>query len=129
MSATVILADDDPNLRAVYAPLLRAVGHTVLEASDGREAVALVRAKRPELLILDIWMPALNGFEVLEQLRYEPAASHLKVLVLSSLGDADSRLEAFGAGAVSYFVKGVSLNDLLAEVGRVLDDEVAVDLA
>jgi CheY-like chemotaxis protein len=128
MSATVVLADDDADLRAVYVPCLRAAGYTVHEAVDGREALALVRAHRPALLILDLWMPALNGFEVLEHLRYDPAASRLKVIVLSNMSDADSRLEAFGAGAFSYLVKGIALSELIAEVARILSDEVAIDL-
>jgi CheY-like chemotaxis protein len=127
MSATLVLADDDADLRAVYVPCLRAAGHTVFEAADGRQALALVRAQRPSLLLLDLWMPALNGFEVLEQLRYDPCASGLKVVVLSNMADADSRLESFGAGAVSYFVKGIALSDLMAEIDRILDDEVALD--
>jgi DNA-binding response OmpR family regulator len=62
----------------------------------------------------------LNGFEVLDALRHEPAATHTKVIVLSNLSDADSRLEAFGSGAVDYLVKGLALRDLLERIESAL---------
>ena len=65
---TIVLAEDDADLRALYAECLRREGHVVLEACDGGEAVSLVRAHSPGLLLLDIWMPILNGLEVLEHL-------------------------------------------------------------
>jgi CheY-like chemotaxis protein len=118
--ATIVLADDDVDLRAVYGPCLRSAGHEVWEAADGREAVTCVRQLQPDLLLLDIWMPHFNGFEVLDMLRHDPAATRLKVVVLSNLGDADSRLEAFGCGAVEYLVKGLALSDLLAKIDSAL---------
>lgn len=121
--ATIVLADDDDALREVYATALRATGHEVHEAADGPAALEQVRARRPTLLMLDIWMPALNGFEVLDALRHDPAGTRLKVLVVSNLGDADSRLEAFEGGATDYLVKGVGLDELLARVDRLLDRE------
>ena len=69
MEATIVLAEDDADLRALYAEWLRRAGHRVWEAADGGEAVAQVRACRPDLLLLDIWMPVLNGLEVLEYLK------------------------------------------------------------
>ncbi|HEX8202676.1 MAG TPA: response regulator, partial [Isosphaeraceae bacterium] len=83
MDATVVLADDDDDLRAVYTPCLQAAGYTVWEAADGHQALDQVRRHRPDLLLLDLWMPGLNGFEVLDRLRYEPAAAHLKVVMFS----------------------------------------------
>ena len=118
--ASIVLADDDEDLRAVYAPCLRASGYVVWEASGGSEAVDLVRRHRPALLILDVWMPHVSGFEVLERLRHDPASSGLKVMMLSNLGDADTRLECFEMGAVDYVVKGLSLMELLARVAGLL---------
>jgi DNA-binding response OmpR family regulator len=121
--ASIVLADDDDDLRAVYVPCLRSAGHTVWEASGGSEALELVRAHRPGLLILDVWMPECNGFEVLEALRHDPASNSLKVLMLSNLGDADTRLESFEMGAAEYLVKGLPLTELLAKVGELLARE------
>ena len=120
--ASIVLADDDEDLRAVYAPCLRAAGHTVWEATGGTEALELVRKHRPGLLILDVWMPRLNGFEVLESLRHDSASTGLKVLMLSNLGDADTRLECFEMGASEYLVKGLPLAEFRAKVGELIAD-------
>ncbi len=122
VTASIVLADDDEDLRAVYAPCLRTAGHIVWEAPGGSEALDLVRRHRPALLILDVWMPRVNGFEVLEALRHDPASTGLKVLMLSNLGDADTRLECFEMGAGDYLVKGATLAEFLARVGRLLGD-------
>ena len=106
--ASIVLADDDEDLRAIYAPSLRAAGHSVREAPGGLEALEAVREHRPTLLILDVWMPRFNGFEVLAALRHDPASSGLKIMMLSNLGDADTRLECFEMGAADYLVKGAS---------------------
>lgn len=118
--ASIVLADDDDDLRAVYAPFLRTLGHVVYEAPGGREAVALVRQHRPELLILDVWMPGCNGFEVLEQLRHDSLTAQMKTLMLSNIGDADTRLECFEMGATDYLVKGLALNDFGTHVAGLL---------
>src|ERR1700743_2556148 len=116
MGAIIVLADDEPELRAIYSTCLRDAGHEVWEAGDGLEAIALVAAHRPALLILDVWMPSLNGFEVLDRLRHAPLATSLKVVMLSNLGDSDPRLEGFSVGVADYWLKGLSLSDLLARV-------------
>jgi DNA-binding response OmpR family regulator len=114
--ATIVLAEDDADLRALYAAYLRSAGFHVLEAADGQQALHMVRAHRPPLLLLDIWMPVMNGFEVLDGLRNDAAAASTKVVMLSCLGDADARLQCFGVGAVEYLVKGLPLADLLKQV-------------
>lgn len=120
---SIVLADDDEDLRAVYAPLLRARGHEVREAPGGLEALELVREHRPGLLILDVWMPRCNGFEVLERLRRDPLAARMKVLMLSNLGDADTRLECFEMGAADYLVKGLPLREFAERVAGLLEAE------
>jgi DNA-binding response OmpR family regulator len=124
LATTIVLAEDDGDLRAVYAAYLRAAGYEVLEAANGQEALDLVRAHRPGLLLLDIWMPVLNGFEVLDRLRHDAAAGRTKVVMLSCQSDSDARLECFGVGASEYLVKGLSLADLLLHVQRSLAEDV-----
>lgn len=125
--ATLVLADDDADLRDVYAIALRSAGHDVHEAIDGRDALDVLRRTRPSMLLLDLWMPCLTGFDVLDALRHDPAGSRLKIIVVSNLGDADSRLEAFEAGATEYFVKGRSLAEMLALVERTLQMTESAD--
>lgn len=117
---SIVLADDDDDLRGVYAPFLRSLGHDVWEATSGLEAIELIQRHRPRLLILDVWMPKCNGFEVLERLRRDPMAAQMKILMLSSLGDADTRLECFEMGAADYLVKGLTLGDFRDRVDHLL---------
>ena len=119
----IVLVDDDDDIRAVYGPFLRSAGHDVWEAPGGLEALELVRKHRPGLLILDVWMPRCNGFEVLERLRHDPLSSQLKILMLSNLGDADTRLECFEMGVTDYIVKGLALSEFRDRVDRLLSEE------
>lgn len=125
MEATIVLAEDDPNLRALYAEWLRRAGHRVHEAADGGEAVAQVCACRPDLLLLDIWMPVLNGLEVLEHLSRLGPAIGMRVVVLSHQDDSDTRLEGFALGITDYWTKDLSLTDLSQRVAAVLGDPPA----
>lgn len=120
VGAIIVLADDENDLRLLFAAVLRRDGHEVWEAADGREAIALVGSHRPDLLVLDLWMPVVNGFEVLDHLRHDPRATALKVVMLSNLGDAESRLEGFAAGVLDYWVKGLSLDDFRERVRQTL---------
>ena len=122
VGVSIVLADDEPDLRALYAEVLRRDGYEVWEAVDGREALAMVAGHRPDLLILDVWMPDLNGFEVLDRLRYDPEATTLKVVMLSNLSDAETRLEGYSAGAADYWVKGLSVDDFCTRVRRALTE-------
>jgi DNA-binding response OmpR family regulator len=119
-AATIVLAEDDADLRGLYADCLRRAGHEVLEASDGAEALSLVRAHAPQLLLLDIWMPILNGLEVLEHLGRTSEAVGLKIVVLSHVGDADTRLEGFALGVDDYWTKDLSLADLCARIEQLI---------
>jgi CheY-like chemotaxis protein len=116
VAATIVLAEDDSDQRAIYAQSLRRAGHVVWEAADGAEALELVRAHAPALLLLDIWMPILNGLEVLERLANSPEGVRLKVVVLSHQNDADTRLEGFALGVVDYWTKDMSMADLCDRV-------------
>jgi DNA-binding response OmpR family regulator len=130
VGAIIVLADDEPDLRSVYAACLRNEGYDVWEASDGREALALVEAQRPVLLLLDVWMPVLNGLEVVEQLRYDPVSDRMKVVMLSNLSDSDTRLEGFSAGVADYWVKSLSLDELCRRIKQLLAEaQVSSNLA
>jgi DNA-binding response OmpR family regulator len=118
--ATIVLAEDDSDLRTIYAQCLRQAGHVVWEAEDGAQALALVRSHSPELLLLDIWMPILNGLEVLEQLAQAPEAVGLKVVVLSHQNDADTRLEGFALGVADYWTKDMSVVDLRDRIEQIM---------
>ncbi len=85
-SRRILLAEDDRFLRRAAEATLKRVGHTVLTAADGEEALAKARTERPDLILLDLIMPRLQGFEVLRLLKADPATADIPVIVLSNLG-------------------------------------------
>jgi DNA-binding response OmpR family regulator len=120
VAATVVLAENDAGLRLIYGDALRRAGHVVWEASNGALALRLVRAHAPDLLLLGIWMPVLNGLEVLEQLDGTPEAVGLKVVVLSDRDDADTQLEALALGVESYWRKDMPVDELCKRIHELI---------
>jgi DNA-binding response OmpR family regulator len=119
-SVTIVLAEDDADLRALYARCLRTAGYVVWEAADGAQALALVRAHAPSALLLDMWMPIFNGLEVLERLASAPEAVGLKVVVLTGQEDVDTRLEGYALGVVDYWTKDMSIVTLRDRIQTLL---------
>lgn len=114
---TIVLAEDDPGLSALYTTALEVDGHRVHPATDGARALELAQAVAPDLLLLDLWMPILNGFEVLEYLRSH-GGFRFKVVMLSNHTDADKRLQGFALGVDDYWTKDLTLADLRGRVGE-----------
>jgi len=93
----------------------------VLVAVDGEEALRVARAERPDVVLLDLIMPKLQGFEVLKALKQDAATSPIPVIVLSNLGQERDVRQAMELGAVAYFIKAhLSLQELVQKVGEVL---------
>jgi len=120
MPASIVLAVDDTDLRSNYAQGLRLAGHEVWDAGDGAQALALVRAHAPQLLILDIWMPILNGLEVVERLVGAPEAVGIKIVMLSKESDADTRLEGFALGVDDYWIRDMPVVELRERIDRLM---------
>ncbi len=117
----ILLAEDDRFLRKAAEATLKHAGHTVLLATDGEEALAVARAERPDLILLDMIMPKLQGFEVLRRLKADAATADIPVIVLSNLGQDRDVEQAMAAGAIAYYVKAnLSLQELAARVGEAL---------
>ena len=114
--AKIVLADDEQQVRDMVAFKLKASGHRVLPARDGGEAMALVAAESPDLIILDIMMPVLDGFEVLHRLKADPALQAIPVIILSAKGREQDVLAGLRGGAVDYIVKPFSLKELTGRV-------------
>ena len=119
--ARVLLAEDDRFLRKAAETALKRQGFTVLPAVDGEEALRMARAETPDIVLLDLIMPKLQGFEVLRALKADPATAKIPVIILSNLGQESDVKQATEAGAVGYFVKAnLSLQDLVKRVGEVV---------
>ena len=117
----VLLAEDDRFLRRAAEARLRQHGLEVLTAADGEEALRLARSERLDLILLDVVMPKLEGFEVLKLLKEDAATASIPVMVLSNLGQDRDVAQAKALGAVAYLVKAnLSLQDLVDRVDAAL---------
>jgi two-component system response regulator MprA len=116
----VLVVDDDPATRRVVCALLGLDEYGLLEAPDGLAALELVRVERPDLVILDLTMPRLDGLRACQALRADPEPAATRVLVLTGRDQPDDRAAARDAGAGAYLVKPFSSLQLLAAVRRLV---------
>jgi DNA-binding response OmpR family regulator len=117
---TVLIADDEPNILVTLEFLMQREGHRVLLARDGDEALAQLRAHRPQLVLLDVMMPGKTGFEVCQALRADEALAHTKVLLLTAKGRDTDMAQGLGVGADAYMTKPFSTRELAAKVRELL---------
>ena len=118
----VVVADDDRMLRKAAETTLRRQGYSVTTASDGEEALQLIRSEQPDIIVLDLIMPKLQGFDVLQILKQDALTSDIPVIVLSSLTQEQDKQEALDLGAVAYFNKSTfSLSELVKQVEHTLN--------
>jgi CheY-like chemotaxis protein len=112
----VMLADDSPMIHRHTVPILEDDGYEVLSAMDGAEGLRMVRERRPDLVITDIEMPKLDGYELCKTIKEGDATAHIPVLIASSLGQAQDLEKGFDAGADDYLIKPVVPEELLTRV-------------
>jgi DNA-binding response OmpR family regulator len=113
----ILLVEDDRFLRRAAEAALRRHGYTVLTAADGEEGLRVARSELPDLVLLDLIMPGLQGFEVLKLLKEEGATASIPVIVLSNLGQDSDVQQALAAGAVDYLIKAnLALDRLIDRV-------------
>ncbi len=118
----VLVADDDPVVRSIVVMNLEDEGYQVIEAADGDEAVWLARRAIPDLVVLDVMMPGLDGLDVLSILREHPNTADIPVvLVTARTGDRDI-LDGWKAGAAYYVTKPFDIEDLLRYVALSLEN-------
>ena len=117
----ILLVEDDRFLRKAAETTLKQQGYTVITAADGEEALRVARSAPPDLILLDVIMPKLNGFQVLDALKKDPTTAHIPVIILSNLGQDRDVQQAMEAGATAYFIKAdLSLQALVQRVGETL---------
>lgn len=123
MVKKILVADDEVFMLRLLELTLKKGGYEVVSCRDGHEALATVFATPPQLIILDVMMPGLDGLGALRQLKENPATREIPVVVLSGKGHALTRVEAEKAGAVLFLSKPFSPNQLLGEVQKILGAE------
>jgi DNA-binding response OmpR family regulator len=116
----VLAADDDEDILALVKFRLERSGYTVLQARDGQEALALARERRPDLAVLDIMMPKLDGLELTRRLRAEEATSRMPIILLTARAQDTDVQQGFDAGADDYIRKPFSPQELRARVQAML---------
>jgi DNA-binding response OmpR family regulator len=117
----VLLADDDAGLRRLIGTTLGTDDFDLLHATNGEEALQIARQQRPELVVLDVNMPKLDGFEVCRHLKSEPETAGIKVVMLSARSAEVDRAKGWAAGADDYFIKPFSPIQLLNTVYALLE--------
>nr|WP_086940082.1 response regulator [Thaumasiovibrio occultus] len=112
----ILVVDDEPINLQIVANYLRLAGYRVVTAEDGKQALTLIEQTLPALLLLDVMMPELNGYEVCQALRANPRTVNLPVIMLSALNQAQDRVKGFEAGASDYLNKPFNKEELIARI-------------
>jgi DNA-binding response OmpR family regulator len=118
--AKILLVEDEANLTDTLAENLSEEGHEVLKAHDGEAGLGLVRAQVPDLIVLDIMLPVLDGLSVCRIIRKDPATSHIPIIMLTARGTEVDKIVGLESGADDYIVKPFGLGEFLARVRAVL---------
>ena len=120
--AKILLVEDDNNLREIYEARLQAEGYQIVSANDGESALVVAKSEKPDLIISDVMMPKISGFEMLDILRNTDELRDVKVIMLTALGQADDQARANKLGADRYLVKSqVTLEDIVKVSHELLD--------
>ena len=119
----IMLVEDDNSLREIYSIRLTAEGYAIVSAGDGEEALAVAVKERPDLIISDVMMPKISGFDMLDILRSTPETQNIKVIMMTALSSEDQRERGESLGADRYLVKSqVGIEDVVNAVHDVLGD-------
>lgn len=116
MSKKVLIVDDEVNIVISLEFLMEQAGYTVDVARSGDEALAKVAGFRPDLILLDVMLPGINGFDICQRIRQTPAWQHMKVVMLTAKGREVEITKGLALGADAYITKPFSTKALLAEV-------------
>ncbi|MCC7261304.1 MAG: response regulator [Candidatus Latescibacteria bacterium] len=112
----VLVVDDERLNRTLLRSLLQAAGYQVTEAEDGEQALQQVGAEAPDVILLDVMMPGLDGYTVCRRIKEDQATAHLPILIVTALNDREARLEGIGAGANDFLTKPIDRQEVLLRV-------------
>jgi len=122
MPKTVLIVDDEPNIVVPIEFLMEQNGYSVLVAGSGEEALEIIAKYEPDLVLLDIMLPGVDGYEVCEIIRLNPEWQHMKVIFLTAKGRDVDVAKGMVLGADAYIIKPFSNIDILENVRKLLDD-------
>lgn len=116
MNEQILIVDDDPDIRAILGMVLKRVGYEICEAGDGYEAIEIIGKKTCDLILLDLNMPDLSGFDVCKILKADEKTKNVPVIFLTASGDSEDKIRAFDFGAADYITKTFNRGELIARV-------------
>jgi DNA-binding response OmpR family regulator len=120
MPAKILVVDDTPKNVKLLADLLTVKGYSVVTAASGREALARLESDEPDLVLLDVVMPEMSGYEVCRKIRENPDAGILPIIMVTALDPAEERIKGLEAGADDFLTKPINQAELLARVKSLL---------
>jgi DNA-binding response OmpR family regulator len=122
MAKRILIADDEPNIVASLEFLMKKMGHAVRVASTGEEALHAVGEFNPDLVLLDVMMPRMSGFDLCQTVRENPAWKGIKIVMLSAKGRQIDMNKGMAVGADAYVTKPFSTRELVAKVRELLGE-------
>jgi len=121
---TILVVDDDPSIVVSLEYLLGQAGYDVLVARDGQEALDTLESVLPDLILLDVMMPRLSGYDVCVRVRESSAWRHIRIVMLTAKGHAIERRKGLALGANAYITKPFATQELLVEIHKQVGDRV-----
>jgi DNA-binding response OmpR family regulator len=118
----ILAVDDEPHILKLVAFSLKSGGYDVLEAADGLSAISIAQAEQPDLILLDVMMPALDGYEACRRLKDDPVTAEIPVIMLTAKTQEAEQKTGRDAGAVDYINKPFTPKDLVAQVREFLGE-------
>ena len=122
MAKRILIADDEPNIVVSLEFLMKQRGYDIRVVSDGAEALTAVDEFRPDLILLDVMMPRVSGYDVCQKVRENPEWKDIKIVMLSAKGRDVEVTKGLAVGADAYVTKPFSTRDLIAKVGEMLGE-------
>lgn len=123
MAKRILIADDEQNIVISLEFLMKREGYQVLVAQDGAEAVDMIRAEMPDLVLLDVMMPRKSGFEVCQEVKADPTLKSVCILMLTAKGRDTEVAKGLALGADAYMTKPFSTKELVEKVRSLLQDQ------
>ena len=117
----ILIAEDDRDIRELIAISLRYAGYEVVSAADGQQAVDLTIEEKPDLIMLDVRMPRLTGFQALEQIKDQPEFEDVPVVILSAKGQENEIQSGLDLGASQYILKPFAPDELIEKIGQIVE--------
>ncbi len=125
MSKLILIAEDDEKSLKLVRHLLQISGYATVEASDGNKAIELAREKKPDLILMDIQMPGMNGIDAAKALKSDPLTRDIPLVAFTAYAMAENRDNILGAGYIEYFTKPLDIKSFLKKISRYLDGSIA----